>query len=492
MNTPPATVLIVDDAEHSRQLLRSMLKPEGYRLFEASNGLEALAQAQAETPEVILLDVMMPELNGFETCRRLRALPRLREVSIMLLTALDDRDSRLEGLRAGADDFITKPLDITELRLRLRTITRLSRFRALENERARFERAIDHAPDGLVVTDAGGNISLINAAARAMLGPDAPLDGTFCQLLAPEGAAVLRASIHQERQLRTATFTTELVFGRRHPNQVEIAASRLPGNEIIFSVRDVTERRALEHQLISMQRLEVLGQLAGGIVHDLNNILTAVIGSASLLELTAPAAEQQTVETILTSSRRGAEMLRQLLAFSRGSEADVHLVDLVEVAREVAHLARETFPARITVDFQADASDLLPPIRANASQLHQIFMNLSVNARDAMPEGGRLQIRVGRGSGPTTDSDAAGDDPPAPNYLAVSVSDTGSGISPEVRARLFEPFFTTKPPGRGTGLGLATVVRLVNLHGGFLTLESTVGTGSTFTCQFPVAGATEA
>ncbi len=481
-----ATVLIVDDTEGSRLLLSSLLKPEGYRLIEAADGLQAIEAARAHAPDVILLDVMMPGMDGFETCRLIREIDGLREVPILFLTALDDRPSRLEGLRAGADDFITKPIDTTELRIRLRTITKINRFRTLYEERARFEHAINHAPDGVIVTDGDGNISLINPAARELLSPEAPIGGKFCDLLAPDIADILRRQFQENTSSGRVSLLTELVYARRIPNQVEIAAARLPGDALIFSLRDVTERKSLEAQLISMQRLEVLGQLAGGIVHDLNNILTAVMGTASLMELNAREADRKPLGTILTSSRRGAEMLRQLLAFSRGSDTDVRPVDITEVAHEVADVASETFPAMIDVRFRKPQGAPLPLIAANASQLHQIFMNLCVNARDAMPRGGTLTLSIDRRTIEATHPAAGGAEGKPGDYLTVAVSDTGGGIPPEVRTRLFEPFFTTKPPGHGTGLGLPTVARLVHLHHGFLSLDSTVGQGTTFTCHFPV------
>ncbi len=492
MSDHPATVLIVDDTERSRVLLHSLLKPEGYHLVEAVDGIEAIEKAREHSPDVILLDVMMPGMDGFETCRLIRDIEGLREVPILFLTALDDRKSRLEGLQAGADDFITKPIDTAELRIRLRTITRINRFRTLYEERARFEQAINHAPDGVIVTDREGNINLINPAARELLSPEAPVNGKFCDLLGQDAADHLSGQLKQDAPASRASVVTELVYARRIPNQVEIAAARLPGDAIIFSLRDVTERKSLEAQLISMQRLEVLGQLAGGIAHDLNNILTAVMGTASLMELNARESDRKSLSTILTSSRRGAEMLRQLLAFSRGSDTDIRQVDVGEIAREVADVASETFPATIEVRFQKSDQAPLPTIAANASQLHQIFMNLCVNARDAMPTGGQLTIRLDRRIIDAPESLTASAESKPGDYLIVAVSDTGSGIPPEVRTRLFEPFFTTKPAGRGTGLGLPTVARLVHLHHGFLSLDSTVGQGTTFTCHFPVDAPSEA
>jgi signal transduction histidine kinase len=481
-------VLIVDDTARSRALLRSLLEPEGYRLAEATHGEEALELAAENTPDIILLDVMMPGMDGFETCRRIRANKEMREVPVLLLTALDDRKSRLEGLSAGADDFITKPIDTVELRIRVRAITQLNRFRSLSDHRARFEQAIDHAPGGLIVTDVNGRPELVNEAARALFLPNAPLDSSIEDLLESDFPNLIRDLQPGDRG-RSPTLTVSLRWNRRQPNQVEIAAAALPGHAFIYSLRDVTERRALEQQVITMQRLEVLGNLAGGIAHDLNNLLTGIMGSASLLaDETAEGAEGRSqLDTIIKSSRRGAEMLRQLLSFSRGSDTDLKQVDLAEIAREVAVIAADTFPKHIEVDFTTESGEKAPPFRANPAQLHQVLMNLCVNARDAMSQAGALSISVGcthleKARMATPLSPAM----PPGTYATATVSDSGPGIPEEVLPRIFDPFFTTKERGHGTGLGLATVVRLMNLNRGYVTLDTKAGRGTRFTCHFLV------
>src|SRR6266498_2256822 len=167
--TDTSTILIVDDEPLGRETLASLLRGQRYLLVFAREGAEALAQAAALPPDLILLDVMMPSMDGFEVCRRLRADSRLAEVPIILVTALDDRDSRLRGIEAGADDFITKPFDRTELRARVRTITRLNRYRALLQERARFERVVERAPVGILIVDTHRVIRLVNPALVQML-----------------------------------------------------------------------------------------------------------------------------------------------------------------------------------------------------------------------------------------------------------------------------------------------------------------------------------
>src|SRR5689334_14087963 len=179
------TILIVDDEPFGRDTLTALLQPQGYQLLLAANGPEALAQAAAHPPDLVLLDVMMPGMDGFEVCRRVRADPLLREVPVIMLTALDDRVSRLQGIEAGADDFITKPFDRVELRSRVRTITRLNRYRRLLAERARFDWVVEHADDGYLIVGEAGNLLYANAQARLYLGilPESRISAeTFLEL----------------------------------------------------------------------------------------------------------------------------------------------------------------------------------------------------------------------------------------------------------------------------------------------------------------------
>src|SRR5215217_450090 len=178
------TVLIADDEPLGQETLAALLSPLAYQLIFASNGAEVLRLAAATPPDLILLDVMMPGMDGFEVCRRLRDYAPLADVPVIMLTALDDRDSRLRGIEAGADDFISKPYDRIELRARVRTITRLNRYRRLVSERTMFEWVVEHADDGYVVVAASGAISYANPRARFYLGArlDGQLDGTFLDL----------------------------------------------------------------------------------------------------------------------------------------------------------------------------------------------------------------------------------------------------------------------------------------------------------------------
>lgn len=482
---PKATILVVDDEIKAQFLLRTLLEAEGYRVLTAGNGLEALAAAR-ERPDVVLLDLMMPDMDGYDVCRRLRAEPELAAVPIIILTALDDRASRLRGLEAGADDFLSKPFDAPELRARLRTITRLNRYRRLFEERARFESAIAHAPHGVVLAEPDGRILHANQAFTDLLASGAVRPDNIFACFPAESAAQLRAAVAGPAP---QPCEIELADGRQAHTVVEVTCSVIPweGRGILqFHLRDLTEKKALEGQLIRSQRIELLGQLAGSVVHDMNNILTAIGGNAALLEFAEPGRTGQLVQNIQISVQRAGGMLRQLLAFARGSEGEFGLVDAGQTVAEVASLVRESFGRLFKVGCGTEPD--LPAIRADPTQLHQIVMNLCVNARDAMPEGGQINL-TGRHETVTEPLPAVGGATIVPgDYVVLRVRDAGTGMPPEVCARIFDPFFTTKPEGKGTGLGLATVLRLMQRHKGFVTFTTEVGRGTCFACHFPLAG----
>jgi len=486
MKPPSASILIVDDEPKALNLLRNLLEVEGYRVTSAASGPEALAAAR-QLPDLVLLDLMMPGMDGYEVCQKLRAEPAHALVPIIMLTALDDRASRLRGLQAGADDFLSKPFDAAELRARVRTITRLNRYRGLYEERARFEAAIAHAPEGIVLAELDGTIIHRNNAFTALLDPAGAGLANFYAYLPADTALALRAETTGSAARPKAGREVALGFARRPETVVEINHSLIPweGRGIVqFHLRDLTERKALETQLFHSQRIELLGQLAGSVVHDMNNILTAIGGSAMLIEMDPGRDLAPQLHNIQTSVQRGSAVLRQLLMFARGADATLTEASPVLPVAEVVDLVRETFGRRFTVEFKAESG--LPFIALDPTQLHQVVMNLCVNARDAMPEGGRLDISLGRRLVSAAEAGAAGLDARPGDYIVLAVRDQGTGIPPEVVPKLFDPFFTTKPVGKGTGLGLATVMRVLKRHGGFVRLETAVGAGTCFFCHFPV------
>ncbi len=246
---------------------------------------------------------------------------------------------------------------------------------------------------------------------------------------------------------------------------------------------DITEKKKMEQQFLRAQRMESIGTLAGGIAHDLNNVLAPILMSIDLLRLTSRDERAQAVlSTIETSARRGADMVQQILSFARGVEGRRMLINISTIIEDVRHLVQDTFPKDIR--FQADLGEDLPLFSGDHTQVHQVLLNLCVNARDAMPKGGTLRVAA---SSLEVDSNYASmtQDSKPGRYLMVKVTDTGVGIPQNLLERIFDPFFTTKDLGKGTGLGLSTVLAIVKSHGGFLNVYSEPGNGTTFSACFP-------
>ncbi len=254
----------------------------------------------------------------------------------------------------------------------------------------------------------------------------------------------------------------------------------------IERLRMERERQVLQGQLLQAQKMESIGILAGGVAHDFNNLLSTIIGYGQMLlrRLDPDSPFRAEIEAINTAGRRAAQLTRQLLAFSRKQVLEIQRIDVNAVIGGVAKMLRRLIGEHI--DFELDLAPQLPPIMADAGQLEQVLMNLVVNARDAMPEGGSLIIRTGTGRPPAR---LCGQHPALAetDCVTIEVSDTGSGIPPELQDKIFEPFFTTKPQGKGTGLGLATVYGIVRQHNGLIEVSSTPGAGSRFTIFLPRA-----
>ncbi|MGA2052301.1 MAG: ATP-binding protein, partial [Opitutales bacterium] len=245
------------------------------------------------------------------------------------------------------------------------------------------------------------------------------------------------------------------------------------------------ERKKLEEQFLRAQRLEVIGTLAGGLAHDLNNILAAMLMAAGLLkDKTTDPRDRNMVRMIEISAQRGTSIIRQLLTFTRGLDSTRVCVQSRHLIEDTVQLMQETFPRTIAILNQAPKN--LWCVIADPTQIHQVLMNLCVNARDAMPEGGQLTLFAHNLVLPTSANNPDLSLPPG-RYVVLGVSDTGEGITPEILPHIFDPFFSTKTPDKGTGLGLSSVQAIVKSHGGCVTVESTPGRGATFKVYLPAA-----
>ena len=407
---------------------------------------------------------------------------------------------RVEETDLVARDGTVRPIDDSVAPLRdavgdvagavvvFRDVTDRRRTREAVREQAAL---LDEATDAILVEDQQGYVTYWNRGAEGLYGWPAK------DAVGRESEGLL-GGLPLERAEALAAVATdgewagELRQQRRDGSAIVVASrwtllrdsAGRPRSRLVINT-DVTEKKKLETQMLRAQRMESIGTLAGGIAHDLNNVLTPVLMGLDIIRAGPPDVERLTVlDVIQTAAQRGADLVKQVLMFSRGAEGPRGVLSLKPLVAEVQRILTSTLPKGIAVRIDMPADLWQAPV--DATQFTQVLMNLCVNARDAMPNGGELLLRL---------ENLAVDDhyarmhlPAKPGrYVAVTVSDTGDGIPPEVQARMFDPFFTTKPHGRGTGLGLPTALGIVHGHCGFLNVYSEPGRGARFVACFPAS-----
>jgi len=351
---------------------------------------------------------------------------------------------------------------------------------------------IDHAPLAIVITDLEHRITYGNSAARTLYqaSREEMLGHTAEDLFTPEtidhlapGRDATLVSGQWTGLVPVETRTGKKLQAEFHMSLIKDAAGH-PRARLSIAI-DVTEKKKLEEQFLRAQRLESLGMLAAGIAHDLNNVLAPVLMGAPLLRTHAmQPADLRVLEAIESSAGRGAALVRQILSFANGAESDKMLIQAKHLVQDIAKLVAQTFPRNIRLE--EDLQPNLWPILGNATQLHQIVLNLCVNARDAMPGGGTLRLHLENRTLTAAQAQAWPEAHPG-SYVVIEVADTGTGIPPAILERIWEPFFTTKGEGKGTGLGLATVRGIATSHNGFVTLDTAEGRGTTFRVFLPAA-----
>ena len=499
MSAPPRRILVVEDDEAHAELIRRGFEDDapGTRLCFARTLREAHRQLEQELPDLVITDLRLPDGDGAELIEAGREQAR---VPVVVMTSFGDQQVAVEAMRTGALDYVVKSevtlaemARIAERALREwgHILERRQAEAALRRSEEHFRSLIENALDLILVLGADGRLRYVSPSARRALRfePDELAGREVLDLVHADDHEGARRAVRQalarrgEPQFVTLRLRTRdgdwRVFESIGPAggapQVE------PG--VGVNSRDVTERlraeeahRELEAQLRQAQRLETLGTLAGGIAHDFNNVLQAVMGCTELAraKVADDSPARRYLDRTLEVSRRGRDVVEQILQFSRRGPQQLRPIELREVLEEVVRLLRATFPATIEIRERLEASGA---VVADPSQLHQVLMNLAANARQAMAGHGTLEIALERqpvGSG----SLPAGLAPVT--YFVISVSDNGPGMPPEVRERVFEPFFTTKGVGEGTGLGLAVAHGIVKGHGGAIVCESEPGRGATF------------
>ncbi|MBI2390434.1 MAG: response regulator [Deltaproteobacteria bacterium] len=479
-----ARILVVDDNADMREYLTRLLRRH-WTVDAVGDGEAALALVHESRPDLILSDVTMPRMDGFGLLRSLRASAATRGIPVIFLSARAGEEAIVEGLETGADDYLLKPFSARELLTRVRSHLDAAHARtsALRVSETRFRRLAESGIFGITVEDAAGRILEANDAFLAMVGfsrEDLFAGRLDWALLAPKNGA------GHDRADTQATRPREREYRRRDGSPIPVLAAVAPleGGESLSVSLDLSERKRLEDQFRQAQKMEAVGRLAGGLAHDFNNVLSIVLSYTDLIvsDLRAEDPLRGDLEEIHAAGLRAAELTRQLLAFSRQQVLDMKLVDLGRIVAGMHKMIARLLGADIEVIVLPAGG--LRSVRADVGQIEQVLMNLAVNARDAMPLGGKLVIEIANVELDADYASAHHGVQPGP-YVMLAVTDNGVGMDKETQSRVFEPFFTTKAPGKGTGLGLATVFGIVKQSGGHIWLYSEPAKGTTFKLYFP-------
>lgn len=517
--------LVVDDKPENLYFLEVLLKSRGYTVQAVANGAEALAAARREPPDIVVTDLLMPVMDGFSLCREWKRDDRLRHIPLVVYTATytDASDEQL-ALDLGADRFLIKPLEpdeflraidevlnrpaeerppqsgaglpddvylreynqvlVQKLEHKLQQLEETNR--ALADSEQRYRLLAEKTVDAIWTMTLDGKFTYVNPAITAMTGftPEEWIGSNLADHFDDSNLAVATEAIAAETAKGPAggSVVLELEMLRKDgtPIPIEVHGTTIfdergapvlvqgVGRDISERKRADQEREEIQSQLFRAQKMESVGRLAGGIAHDINNILQALLSMVSALRLDCAVPEvTRTTEEMETVIRRGACLTRQLLQFSRRKAEEKRRLELGEVVGVVTVMLRRLLPEHIRLDVET-APGLLW-IDGDDGQLQQVLLNLAVNARDAMPDGGVLALRTR----------------PLDGEASLEVEDSGHGMDAATLSHAFEPFFTTKEVGKGTGLGLAVVHRIVEEHGGRIEVESAPGEGSRFRITFP-------
>ncbi len=505
MNTP-LLVLVIEDFEDDMLLMLRELRRGGYTLqhLRVETPAEMEAALDRQDWDIVIADYTLPMFSAPAALKLLQQ--KQRDLPFIIVSGTIGEETAVAAMKAGAHDYIVKgqltrllpavERELREAKERRKRQDAESALReseaALRQSQQQYQALAEASPVGIFRTDAQSNCIYVNRQWCDMTGIpfESALQDGWARALHPEDHDQILAAWQTAFQ-DSLPFRLEFRFQKPDGAIVWVLCQALPeggvgGLGYIGTVTDITEKKQLESQFLRTQRLESLGTLASGIAHDFNNILTPILAISQLLPMKLPgldARDQNLLDILEDSARRGADLVKQILVFARGSEGKRLPLKISQILLDVLQMVQQTFPKAIEIQLHLPDDDLWT-VSADSTQLHQVLMNLAVNARDAMVNGGLLSFsaknimldesfaRMNLGAN-------------AGAYVVMTVADTGTGIAPELLERIFDPFFTTKEVGKGTGLGLSTTLGIIKNHGGFVKVHSEVGHGSQFKVYLP-------
>jgi two-component system cell cycle sensor histidine kinase/response regulator CckA len=501
-------ILVVDDERRMRDSIKRLLGGSGYEITACGSGEEALRRIELREYDLVLLDLVMPGLDGPQVLRRIKA--GKPELPVVIISGHGSIEAAVAVLKDGAYDYIRKPFEAEEL---ARRVTNALEQKRLRREKAKISRRladaeqqyhyiVENSPDMIYTLDEGGNFSFVNSAFERLLGytREEIMGRHYSGIIYTGDLEKSRYVFNERRTGRRATCGAELHLkpGRHEPAKrglkedsegfpVELNSQGIYDRSTereekhflgTYGVaRDIRDRKLLETHLQQSEKMEAVGRLAGGIAHDFNNLLAAIVGNIALVKMNLPAADEtyRRLAEIEKASFRARDLTRQLITFAQGGAPVKEPGPLAEIVEEAATFVLRGSNVRCLFAFPED----LWSVRLDAGQISQVVQNLVINADQAMPDGGIIRVR-----GENVTVTEAYHLPLKPGrYVRCSFRDQGLGIEGENLKKIFDPFFTTKRDG--TGLGLSTAYSIMKAHGGYLDVEASPGEGAEFYFYLP-------
>ena len=484
-------LLLIEDSENDAHLLVRELKRAGYDVgYERVDTEETLnAALDRQTWDLAIGDYSMPQFSGMAALRIIQE--RGLDLPFISVSGTITEETAVAAMRAGAKDYVTKG-HLQRLIPAIERELRESEARAARRDaEASFATLVEFAPIGIYRSNPAGQFLSVNSALVRMLGYDSSdevlqLDmGRDVYADADERQRLLDRDTYSDRQYDDVEATWKRRDGRLLQVQLSVRAVRNVAGEVDYYetfVRDATDQRRLQQQLTQSQKMEAIGRLAGGVAHDFNNLLTVITSYSDLVfqDLPPDDPRRDDVDQVRKAADGAAALTRQLLAFSRQQVLEPKVIDLNSVVDNLKKILQRVIGEDVELATVLAAE--LGAVKADVSQIEQILMNLAVNARDAMPTGGKLTIET---TNVDYDPERQQRSDGSREFVMLAVTDTGTGMDEATKAKIFEPFFTTKQPGKGTGLGLATVYAIVTQAGGFIWVYSELGHGTSFKIYVP-------
>ena len=493
-------ILHLEDNESDHVLLAEVLRADGLNCkFTLAQSKDEFAGALgAAKYDLIISDYALPAYDGASALTLAQSTQP--ETPFIFFSGTIGEDVAVDSLKNGATDYVLKQRPVrllAAIHQALRNAAervRLNQAEAIIREQGAL---LDKAQDAIIVCNMKRSIIYWNQGAERIYGwSAAEVMGKDIRELLFHGDIPPEAKEAAKHMDKGDEWIGELPEftkdGRTVIVQVRVTLirdERGHKKSLLIINTDITEKKNYETQLLRAQRMESLGTLAGGIAHDLNNALAPIIIGAQLLKEDKGNVERDKIlDMICASANRGADMVRQILSFARGAKPQTQQIPVRQLINEMVKIVRNTFPKSISISVRTGGR--LWDVSGDATELHQIILNLCVNARDAMPQGGTLTLHA-ENQTLNTGAKNLPPDMPSGNYVMLAVTDTGTGIPPEVLPRIFEPFFSTKTSDQGTGLGLSTVANIIKHHNGFIQVQSEISHGTEFQIYLPATPTAE-